>query len=261
MRGCIVAVALGLAWVAAFWGPRAASAEPADSVRARAEALFEQGNRLYQAEDYAGARQAYEEILALGVESAAVYFNIGNAAIKSEDVGRAVWAYARGHRLDPGDDDLVTNLAYARALRTDAVPAGTSSRLLDALASVTNRVRAGEALEAAAVLYWILAGVLALALVRRARALRIAASALAVALGLVLLFAGTKHVVADSRTSAVVLPAAVEVKSAPGSDGRTVFTLHAGAEVRLDRTLGGWTEISLGPELKGWIPEEALAVI
>ena len=57
--------------------------------------LFAQGNRLYQAEDFSGARDAYREILELGYESASVYYNLGNTALKVEDVGRAVWAYAR----------------------------------------------------------------------------------------------------------------------------------------------------------------------
>lgn len=227
----------------------------------RAHALFEQGNRLYQAEDYVGARQAYEEILDLGLESAAVYFNLGNAAVRTDEVGRAVWAYARARRLDPGDEDVQANLAYARALRKDAVPAAASSRFLDALASITNRVPAGDALRAAAVLYWALAIVLTISLVRRRRGLRPLATTLAVLLGLVLLFAGTKAVVAGERASGVVLPPAIDVMSAPGEEGRTVFTLHAGAEVRVGRTLGGWIEISLGSDLKGWIPEDSLAVI
>jgi tetratricopeptide (TPR) repeat protein len=257
LAGLVLALPVSLIVAA----PAVAAVGSETGEEARASALFEQGNRLYQAEDYVAARQAYEEILDLGLESASVYFNLGNAAIRSGEVGVAVWAYARARRLDPGDGDIRANLTYARALRKDAVPAASSSRLLDALAQITGRVRPGDALRAAVVLYWALALVLAVRLASGVRALRTVAMTLAVCLGLALLFAATKAVVAADGASAVVLPAAIDVASAPGEEGRTVFTLHAGAEVRVGRTLGGWVEISLGPELKGWIPEESLARI
>src|SRR4029453_14353324 len=78
------------------------------------QALFFRGNALYADGRYADAAAAYEQILAKGVASTSTYFNLGNAYLKENQLGRAVLAYERAARLAPGDPDLRANLAFAR---------------------------------------------------------------------------------------------------------------------------------------------------
>ncbi len=242
------------------WTPQSvpAGAPPEQIVK-----LFDQGNRLYAGEDYAGARQAYERIILLQFEAADVYYNLGNAALKLGDLGAAIWAYARAQRLDPGDEDIRSNLSYARALTSDAKPSESRSRFLEWLAEVSSRLPSREALRLCLLLYWVLCGLLVLGLVapRLKRLLAPAGWGVGLLLALSLVFAGMKLAVSESQRAGVVLPEEVSVRSAPGDDGKPVFTLHAGTEVRLSRTLGGWVEIALGPELKGWVQEDMIAPI
>jgi tetratricopeptide (TPR) repeat protein len=58
-------------------------------------ALFIRANGLYGDGKYAEATAAYEQILAQGIESGAVQYNLGNAYLKAGDVGHAVLAGAR----------------------------------------------------------------------------------------------------------------------------------------------------------------------
>ena len=222
--------------------------------------LFDQGVRLYQSEDWSGARQAWRGIIDRGWEGSDVYYNLGNAALRDGDLGRAVWAYARAHRLNPGDEDIRTNLEYARAHTVDAVPSEGSSWLLDRLVEMSARVPSRRAVAGALVVYWLGALAVALGLVRtRFRRIGTRVGAVATVLLVILLgFATLKRVVAESRVTAVILAAEVEVQSAPGEEGTPLFTLHAGTEVRRDRQLGGWIEVSLGSELKGWVPAETV---
>jgi hypothetical protein len=235
----------------------------AETPAAAFAALFDQGNRLYRAEDYAGARQSYESILEAGYEAPSVYYNLGNAALKQNDIGRAVWAFARANRLSPGDGDIRANLGYARALTRDARPEPSGSRFLAWLGGLSARLPSPEVLKLSLVLYWIASLAVAVVLLWP-RFLRAAAPVAWTAGALLVLglFVGVmKAVVTESRETAVVLPESLSVQSAPGAEGKTVFTLHAGTEVSLDRSLGGWVEISLSSELKGWVPEDSIASI
>lgn len=74
---------------------------------------FDEANLLYQERSYDSAIVLYEAILADHVESAPLYFNLGNAYFKKGDLGRAVLNYLRARRLDPGDSDIEANLAFA----------------------------------------------------------------------------------------------------------------------------------------------------
>lgn len=75
---------------------------------------FAMGNKFYESKDYPSAIRMYESVLKQGVESAPLYFNLGNAYFKNGDLGEAILNYMRARRLDPGDEDIQSNLEFAR---------------------------------------------------------------------------------------------------------------------------------------------------
>lgn len=78
------------------------------------ESSFAKGNTFYEGGAYDSAIAQYEAVLATGVESAALHFNLGNAYFKKGDLGRAVLSYLRAKRLDPAAEDIASNLEFAR---------------------------------------------------------------------------------------------------------------------------------------------------
>lgn len=76
---------------------------------------FEEANRLYEQGNYDEAISSYLKILGGGVESPAIYFNLGNAYFKSGQLGRAIHSYIKAHRLAPRDPDIWANLQFVRA--------------------------------------------------------------------------------------------------------------------------------------------------
>lgn len=77
-------------------------------------ALFEQGNAYYADQQYSQAIDSYEALLQQNMESAALYYNLGNAHFKNGDLGLAVLNYLRAQRLEPGNEDIDHNLEFAR---------------------------------------------------------------------------------------------------------------------------------------------------
>ncbi|MCQ3980520.1 MAG: hypothetical protein DPW09_44490, partial [Anaerolineae bacterium] len=66
-------------------------------------------NEDYEAGNYADAASIYEAIIASGLHNSNVYYNLGNAYFKQEDLGRAILNYRRAQRLDPRDADTTAN--------------------------------------------------------------------------------------------------------------------------------------------------------
>jgi hypothetical protein len=85
------------------------------------EAIFQEGNRRYQENDYQGALEAYRGILEVGLESADLYYNLGNAHFKAGDLGGAILSYERALRLNPRGPDIRANLELARSLTADEI--------------------------------------------------------------------------------------------------------------------------------------------
>jgi tetratricopeptide (TPR) repeat protein len=83
--------------------------------------LFEKGNSAYAKAQYKQALADYQQILNAGYQSAALYFNMGNASYKDGEVTTAIWYYEKAHKLSPGDEDINFNIRFANLKTTDKV--------------------------------------------------------------------------------------------------------------------------------------------
>ncbi len=75
---------------------------------------FEQANNFFENKEYDNAIELYESILSERIESAALYYNLGNAYFKKGDLGQAVLNYQRAKRLNPTDEDLIHNIEFTK---------------------------------------------------------------------------------------------------------------------------------------------------
>ena len=87
---------------------------PREAVAAVAANEFEQANKLYEQGKFKDAAAVYERLIKQGIESPAIFFNLGNAWYKAGQNGLAVAAYLRAERLAPRDPAIRFNLDFIR---------------------------------------------------------------------------------------------------------------------------------------------------
>lgn len=80
-----------------------------------ADSLFRAGNKAYADKDYATALENYSQITRSNIKSAAVFYNMGNAYFRTQNIGKAILYYEKALRLDPHNKDIQTNLKVANA--------------------------------------------------------------------------------------------------------------------------------------------------
>lgn len=216
---------------------------------------FFRGNAHYAEGRYAEAIAAYQEILAAGVESGPLYFNLGNAHFKLGDRGQAILQYERALRAMPGDPDVQANLTYARSL--------TGAEACDPpfwerwLFPFSERMT-GYALAWLVSMTFSLSGAAFAAfrlLPQHPRGwLRVAtASAVLtlVALGSVI----HQRLTADPRFQAVLTAAsATPARFQPATDGTEHFVLKPGARLRVVDERDSWAQVERCDGRRGWIP-------
>lgn len=225
-----------------------------------ARELFARGNSAYEAGRLEEALAAYQQVLAQGDESPELYYNLGNAQLKTGHLGPAILSYRRALRLRPGLADARANLEFARRRTADS-----QTRLNDDPFPWMTRLRPGA--DRAALDFVLVLNVAALLFAAR-RLWRGAPGFLGpltgVAFGLAALLAVgvfvERRIETQSREG-VILDAAADVRTGPGAENTVAFVVHEGTEVSVLRTNGGWTEISLSPELKGWVAASAVESI
>lgn len=85
------------------------------------QASFDKANELYQQEKFEEAAQVYEQILANGEHSVGLYYNLGNAYYKLNQVAPAIYNYEKALLLDPNNHDVKNNLTFARNMTIDEI--------------------------------------------------------------------------------------------------------------------------------------------
>ena len=223
---------------------------------ASAPDVFAAANARYQAGDFAGAEGLYRALVEGGVESGAVYYNLGNACFKQRKLGEAVYFWERARRRLPQDPELRDNLALANLLAVDRIEV-PEDPLPVRLVSAAARWLTLEQEGAVALGLWsaatVLRGLRALVPSPRARTALAGSSAAAAAL-LVLVAASMawKYYDARHRREGVVVAEKVDIRSGPGPANPVVFTIHEGIVVRVRAEASGWYQVTLPNGWTGW---------
>lgn len=251
----------GLATVGVLFLPGGAVARDVDQ-----EPLFAEGNRLYQEGDFGGAAASYGAVIEGGFESAEVYYNLGNAHFRLGETARAVLNYRRAARLDPGNDDIRANLALVNQRLQDRIEPLPRFWLLSVFDWWMGLIPGGVLRALVAGCYLLLGGTVVLIVLRRPAGWRGPLRRFAYGAAVATVLLGTTLMIRETglgrAEEAVVMAGEARVLSAPSEDGGlTVFTLHEGTTVRIDRRAGGWAEIVLADGKVGWLPLEVLEVI
>ena len=82
---------------------------------------FQNGNTAYNAGQFEKALLLYKKILESGEHSAALYFNIGNCYYRLNNVAESIFFFEKAKQLNPFDEDISINSAFAQNMSIDAV--------------------------------------------------------------------------------------------------------------------------------------------
>lgn len=240
----------------------ARDAHAADAPPASPQTTFFHANALYKDGQYAPAAQEYEQVLAAGLASGNLYFNLGNAYVKAGETGKAILNYERARRLMPSDPDLAANLAYAHSLTgAEACVPPLWQRLLFPLA---RRLSTGTLAGTASVLYTAL--LLSFAAYRlwprRPRWLVYTAAALGALVTVATTSLAHQVFADDSQRQAVVTSSGeTAARFEPAASGTVHFALQEGALVRILDQRDGWLQVARCDGRRGWLPSSAVEAL
>ena len=224
-----------------------------------------QADSAYQQEQYQQAAHIYEQLLKRG-ESADLYYNLGNAYYRMDDITHAVLAYERALLLSPGDADVRFNLQMARSKTIDKIVPESEMFFVTWYRSLV-RLMSVDAWGRTAIVSLLCALLLVLVYLFAQR----------IWLRKIGFFGGLLFVVVFlaanvfgfqqqqsllHRTGAIIMHSAVPVKSTPSKNGTDLFILHEGTRVNIiDDTMKGWREIRVADGKSGWIELKEIEVI
>jgi len=267
MRAVVFAAitACGISATPAYGVSAVAMFATAPSALAQVE-FYQEGNRLYQEGSFDEALASYLRLVEAGFESGEVYYNIGNTYFKLGAVAQSILYYERARRLLPGDEDVQANLELARSLTVDEIEPLPQFWLFSVVQWWVGLLPRTLLIAVVAVSYLLATGVVLLLILKRGAPVGAWAGRIASASGVVFVLFGLNLAVRELEVGrvqeAVVLQSQVDVLSAPLDDETlTIFTVHEGTKVRIDRLSEEWAEVVLEDGRVGWVPVGVLETI
>lgn len=227
-----------------------------------AQSAFDKGNELYRQEKYAEAAEVYNNILKNGEESAEVYFNLGNAYYKMDEVAPAIYNYEKSLLLKPNDKDTKINLGYAQKMVIDDIKAvpqvGFSKMVYNFTGTYHYDTWAWAAVTGSVVFLLLFTGYYFSGTTMLKRIFFI--GMLIAVLGIAVCVLSAFFVQSESAKErpAIVFEEVVSVKGEPTDSAPDVFILHEGSKVFVEETLGNYKKIQLADDSEGWIEKNAI---
>ena len=223
------------------------------------DSLWNAANTAYAEGQWDAAASGYEMISDMGLESAALYCNTGNAYAKSGNVPMAILCYERALKADPSYEDASYNLELMNSWiqdRIDPVPEFFLTKWMKDISYLMDS-------DAWAITVLVLLGLTLAMFIIFLLVPSVAGRRAGFFTGLVFLvfmcfamgFSISQKKAYMNADKAIVMRPVVSVKSSPSAEAsKDLFILHEGTKVTVLDQVGAWNNISLADGRQGWLP-------
>lgn len=202
---------------------------------------------------------------AKGLESPEMYYNLGNAYFRVNELGKARVAYERAALLNPSDRDITHNINYLTTRIEDKILEANTFFLSIWFVKIQNILSTDTWAKIGVVLFILFIACLFGFFFTQ----QIVIKKIAFYTGIVLIvfttfanvFAYNQKKRLTSRTTAIIMAPSVSVVSSPNLNSKELFTLHVGTKVEITKDDRSWLEIELDDGSVGWIQRDKLEII
>lgn len=219
--------------------------------------LQTKAEKSYASKNYKESIVAYQTILNEGLVSYKLYYNLGNAHYKNNELGKAIYNYELANKLQPNNKDVETNLRIANEKTIDKIESrenffigAIKSELVNLLSTTGWAWLSIFSLTGALILAFVFFTTKQLIL-KRIGFLFSSLSLIVFISSIVLGFIALK----DKQVTnfAIVLKRESKVLEEPTISSKTKFNLHEGTKINVLESNLNWTNIKLENGNEGWI--------
>lgn len=211
----------------------------------------------YKKGNYQQAIRDYEELLKKG-PSVELYYNLGNAYYRTDNITRAVLNYERALLLSPGDEDIRFNLQMARSKTIDKITPKSEMFFVTWYKSLVNFTSI-DGWASTAIISIAIALLLILCYLFGKKILIRKAGFYGAIFFVVLfissnIFAYEQRRILTRRTGAIITAASAPLKKTPVANSEYNTIIHEGSRVEIiDDTMKDWKLVELEDGREGWI--------
>jgi tetratricopeptide (TPR) repeat protein len=227
--------------------------------------LLDSANSAYSKGEFDKAIKGYETILASNQEAPEIYFNLGNAYYKSNNLSYAILNYERAIKLNPDNEDFNYNLKLANQRvedQVDAAPVLFLTQWKNTLISLMTEKEWSQLCIILVVISLLLFALFIATKHRNYKQIGFFGGVITIALSIATFFiANYKHQLTIRSNEAIITAPSITVTGSPNEKGTKLFIIHEGIKVNIKQEEAEWVEIKIANGNTGWVKNSELVRI
>jgi tetratricopeptide (TPR) repeat protein len=235
------------------------------SVKGFSNDLLQKAEKAYDSKKYKEAISDYEQLVKDGYRSYELYFNLGNAYYRNNELGKSIYYYELARKAEPNDEDVRLNLGIAASKTIDKIDAKEnffiSAVKTNVLSSFTTNTWAWFSiisLALACVLFFIFINSTTL-IIKRVSLFISSVMLICFCFTYFLGYSALKSKVENQF--AIVVAKEVKIMNEPTQKANSKFNLHEGTKIRIVENNGDWVLIKLDNGNEGWVKLSDVGII
>lgn len=228
------------------------------------DSIFEKSNAFYTDGKYQMAIDGYKDILNSGFESAELYYNLGNAFYKLNNIPESNFFYEKARSISPTDEDILINLSYAQNLRIDKIEKLPITQTQNFKINILNLLSEKGWSVLLIILAWIacVSFVLYLSVNNSGNKRIFFTQFIILMIGLIVVSTiNYEKKNLNNEKFAIIYDKEIEVWSEPNKISELKFLLHEGTKVKQVDTIQDWVNIQLENGTLGWIQSSSIKTL
>lgn len=235
------------------------------SVKGYSDPLLQQAEKAYDSKKYKEAIVNYEQLVKEGYKSYQLYYNLGNAFYRNNELGKAIYYYELARKIDPNDEDVRINLGIASTKTLDKIDSKEnffiSAVKTNILSSFTTNTWAWLTIASlffGALLFFVFVNS-SVVLIKR---LAFVLSCLCIGSFVLTYFLGYSALNAKLENKfAIITSKEIRIMNEPTPTASSKFNLHEGTKIRVVENNGDWLLIKLDNGNEGWVKASDVGII
>ena len=227
------------------------------NTQSQVEVVFDEGNALYNQGNYTEAIEKYTSIINNGFESAELYYNLGNAYYKINDIANSIFYFEKSLLLDLNNNETKNNLSFSQNMTIDRIETVPVNQVSKFISKFTNLFDYNTWFLISILFEFLSIIVFSLYLFNKnsntkKRYFSIGSIFLFCFIIFLILSINLKSEY-KKNNPAILFDSRISFKSEPNERSEELFLLNEGTKVNVLEKINEWSLIELSNGSKGWI--------
>ena len=227
------------------------------------EKLFIEANNYMIIQKYNEAILSYEKILDMGIQSGELFYNLGNAYYRNNDIGLSIWAYLSSLKLKPRFKDAGRNLIIAQSQIKDKIELPKNNYIFEKYIKLRSTLTFYELILIGGLIFLTfsaLSFLIRLKFLENKQVFKLNKAIVFIYLSIIIISIDKFY--NDRINKGVIIKKSAEAFSGPDyGQNKIIFRINEGVTFEINNKKNDWIEIFLINGNKCWIESKSMRII